>query len=74
MEIAQYFIGRYADPVDLATNTLGFVVGFELGVFAIRYLGLRPSAVLGINPDNQTSTKINTLSSIRFLYKGKIRD
>lgn len=68
MEISQYFIGRYADPVDLATNTLGFLVGFELGVLAIRYFGLRPSAVLGINPDNQTSTKINTIASIRFLY------
>ena len=68
MEMAQYFIGRYADPVDLATNTLGFIVGFELGVFAIRYLGLRPSVVLGINPDNQTSTKINTIASLRFLY------
>lgn len=68
MEMAQYFIGRYADPVDLVTNTIGFILGFALGVSAIKYFGLRPSAVLGINPDDQTSTKINTVSSIRFLY------
>ncbi len=68
MEASQYFIGRYADPVDLATNAIGFIFGFELGVAAIRFLGLRPSAVLGINPDNQTSTKINTIASVRFLY------
>ncbi len=68
MEISQYFIGRYADPVDLLTNTLGSIFGFWLGVFAIKYFGLRPAAVLGINPDDQTSTKVNTIASIRFLY------
>ncbi len=68
MEVSQYFIGRYADPLDIVTNTAGFVLGFEMGVVAIRYFGLRPSAILGINPDNQTSTKINTVAAIRFLY------
>lgn len=68
MEISQYFIGRYADPLDLITNTLGSIFGFWLGVFAIKYFGLRPSAILGINPDDQTSTKVNTVASIRFLY------
>ena len=68
MEVSQYFIGRYADPVDLVTNTFGSVFGFWLGVFAIKYFGLRPSAVLGINPDDQMSTKVNTVASIRFLY------
>lgn len=68
MEIAQYFIGRYADPLDILTNSAGFFLGFEMGVIAIRNFGLRPSAVLGINPDNQTSTKINTVAAVRFLY------
>lgn len=68
MEISQYFIGRYADPLDIVMNTAGFVFGFEMGVIAIRQFGLRPSAMLGINPDNQTSTKINTVAAIRFLY------
>lgn len=68
METSQYFIGRYADPLDIVTNTAGFVLGFEMGVVAIRQFGLRPSAMLGINPDNQTSTKINTIAAVRFLY------
>jgi glycopeptide antibiotics resistance protein len=68
MEISQYFIGRYADPVDLITNTFGSILGFWLGVYAIKYFGLRPSAILGINPDDQTSTKVNTVASLRFLY------
>lgn len=68
MEVAQYFIGRYPDPLDLITNTLGFLFGFELGVVAIKVFGLRPAVVLGINPDNQTSTKINAVAAMRFLY------
>jgi glycopeptide antibiotics resistance protein len=68
MEVSQYFVGRYPDPVDLLTNTVGYVFGFELGVFAIKYFGLRPSAVIGINADEQTTTKLNTIASIRFFY------
>lgn len=68
MESAQYFVNRSPDPVDVMTNSLGFIVGFELGVFAIKFFGLRPSAILGINPDKQNSTKINTIASIRFIY------
>jgi VanZ family protein len=70
MEVVQYFIGRYPDPVDMITNTLGFVFGFELGVAAIKIFGLRPAVVLGINPDNQTSAKINAVAAMRFLYMG----
>ncbi len=68
IEVFQFFVGRFTDPVDLITNTIGFVFGFWLGVFAIKYFGLRPSAVIGINADDQTSTKLNTIASIRFFY------
>ena len=68
MEVSQYFVGRFPDPVDLITNTTGFLFGFWLGVFAIKYFGLRPSAVIGINADDQTSTKLNAIASFRFFY------
>ncbi len=68
MEVSQYFVGRYPDRVDLLTNTLGYLAGFWMGVFGIKYFGLRPSAVIGINADDQTSTKLNAIASIRFFY------
>ena len=68
IEVSQYFVGRYPDPMDLITNSAGFIFGFEIGVFAIKYFGLRPSAVIGINQDDLTSTKLNAIASIRFFY------
>jgi glycopeptide antibiotics resistance protein len=68
VEVGQYYIGRTPDRMDLITNTVGYLFGFWLGVVGIKYFGLKPAAVIGINADDQISTKLNTIASIRFFY------
>jgi VanZ family protein len=68
MEMIQAIIGRHSDPVDVLTNTTGFMLGFWVVVASIRMFGLRPSAFLGIGPGDGQDQKIQSLAALRFLY------
>ncbi len=68
MEMIQAIIGRHSDPVDVMTNTAGFLLGFWIVVVAIRGFGLRPSAFLGIGPGEDLDQKTQSITALRFLY------
>ncbi|MCK5617776.1 MAG: VanZ family protein, partial [Candidatus Krumholzibacteria bacterium] len=68
MEMIQEYIGRYSDPVDLITNSTGFLIGFWIVVIATRRFALRPSAFLGIDDVRDLDQKTKTIASLRFLY------
>jgi len=67
-EFTQLFINRSPDPVDLMTNTAGYVAGFSLTLWAIRKYQFEVSSVLGL--ESAVSTKVQMLQAIRFLYAG----
>ena len=64
----QAIIGRHSDPVDVLTNTGGFLLGFWMIVAAIKLFGLRPSAFLGFGPRTDPDQKIRIIAALRFLY------
>lgn len=68
METAQLFIGRYVDPVDLVTNTTGYVLGFWISVYALKFIGFKPSVLIGLRQEETTDLKANTIASLRFIY------
>ena len=68
MEMIQEYIGRFSDPVDLVTNSTGFLIGFWIVVIATRRFALRPSAFLGIDDLRDLDQKTKTIASLRFLY------
>jgi VanZ family protein len=68
MEMIQAYIGRFSDPVDLVTNTTGFLLGFWMVVIATRRFSLRPSAFLGIDDVPDLDQKTKSIASLRFLY------
>jgi glycopeptide antibiotics resistance protein len=68
MEMIQAIIGRHSDPVDVMTNTTGFVLGFWMVVVAIRGFGLKPSVFLGIGPEEDLDQKTQAITALRFLY------
>ncbi|MCK4775495.1 MAG: VanZ family protein, partial [Candidatus Krumholzibacteria bacterium] len=68
MEMIQEYIGRYSDPVDLITNSAGFLIGFWIVVIATRRFALRPSAFLGIDDIRDLDQKTKSIASLRFLY------
>ena len=68
VEFTQLFINRYPDPVDVITNTGGFVTGFSLTLWAIRKYRFEVSSVFGLEQEGKT--KVRMLQVIRFLYAG----
>ena len=68
VEFTQLFINRYPDPVDVITNTAGYVAGFSLTLWAIRKYRFEVSSVFGL--EHAVSTKVQVLQVIRFLYAG----
>jgi glycopeptide antibiotics resistance protein len=68
LEMIQVNIGRHSDPVDVMTNTTGFVLGFWMVVVAIKSFGLRPSAFLGIGPAETLDQQTQSITALRFLY------
>jgi glycopeptide antibiotics resistance protein len=68
METLQSFIGRTSDVVDIVTNSTGFIVGFWITVISVRYYGLRPAVLIGIDPDDESNSKVKTIAALRFLY------
>lgn len=68
MEFIQAYVGRHPDPIDIATNTCGYLLGFIMVVVAVRHIGLRPSSVLGIGAGRDLSENAKAIASLRFLY------
>jgi glycopeptide antibiotics resistance protein len=68
MEVIQQFIYRNPDPVDLITNTIGFLFGFWIVVFAIKFVGLRPSTIMGLSSDQKLDSKAKSIAAFRFMY------
>jgi glycopeptide antibiotics resistance protein len=68
MEFIQAFVGRHPDPVDLATNTTGFLLGFGMVFVAIHQIGLSPSSFLGIGTGTNLDQNTKAIASLRFLY------
>ena len=68
MEFIQAYVGRHPDPVDLATNTTGFLLGFGMVVVAIHQFELSPSSFLGIGTGKTLDENTKAIASLRFLY------
>ena len=68
MEFLQSFIGRTSDAVDLITNSAGFIIGFWIAAIGVKYYGLRPAILIGIDPDDESNSRIRTIAALRFLY------
>jgi glycopeptide antibiotics resistance protein len=68
MEFIQAYVGRHPDPVDIATNSTGYLLGFGMVVVAVKHIGLRPSAFLGIGAGRDLEESAKAVASLRFLY------
>jgi glycopeptide antibiotics resistance protein len=68
MEFIQAFVGRHPDPVDVATNTTGYLLGFGMVFVAVKHIGLRPSSFLGIGAGRDLDENAKAVASLRFLY------
>jgi glycopeptide antibiotics resistance protein len=68
MEFIQAYVGRHPDPVDVATNTTGYLLGFAMVVVAVKQIGLRPSSFLGIGAGRDLDESAKAVASLRFLY------
>jgi glycopeptide antibiotics resistance protein len=68
MEFIQAYVGRHPDPVDIATNTTGYLLGFGMVLIAVRQIGVRPSSFLGIGAGGNLDENTRAIASLRFLY------
>ncbi len=68
MELVQSKIGRYPDPVDVMTNSTGFLFGYWLIVAAIKFFGLNPAYLTGLAPAGNQGLKLSTVTAVRFIY------
>lgn len=67
LELVQAFTDRSADPVDVLTNTGGHVIGYVVGLVAIRRFGFRPEVLLGLSGAHHDE-KRRTVAGLLFLY------
>ena len=67
LEIAQAFTDRWPDPVDVLTNSSGYVLGYALVFAAIRRFDLRPQVLLGLSAVHHDE-KVRTVAGMLFLY------
>jgi glycopeptide antibiotics resistance protein len=67
LEVAQAFTDRWPDPVDLLTNTGGYLLGYALVFAVIRRFGLRPQVLLGLSVVHHDE-KVQTVAGMLFLY------
>ncbi len=67
LEIAQAFTDRSPDPIDVLTNTGGYLIGYALVFAAIRRFELRPQVLLGLSAVHHDD-KVRTVAGMLFLY------
>lgn len=67
VEIGQSFTDRWADPVDLLTNTTGYLLGFGLTFVALRRFAFAPQALLGLS-EVHSDDQVRTVAGLSFLY------
>lgn len=67
LEIAQAFTDRWPDPVDVLTNSGGYLLGYALVFVVIRRFGLRPQVLLGLSAVHHDE-KVRTVAGMLFLY------
>lgn len=67
LELTQAFTDRSPDPVDVLTNTSGHVIGYVVGLVAIRRFGFRPEVLLGLAGAHHDE-KRRTVAGLLFLY------
>lgn len=67
LEIAQAFTDRWPDPVDVLTNTTGYLLGYALVFAVVRRFGLRPQVLLGLSAVHHDE-KVRTVAGMLFLY------
>jgi VanZ family protein len=72
VEIAQGFIGRMSDLVDVVTNSTGHLIGLALAAIAINRFGLRPGHLIGLHlgdgARDDRSARAQTVAAVRLLY------
>ena len=66
MEMGQWNIGRTPDPLDLFTNTTGFVLGFVLIFVSVKRYGLQAASLVGFSSDVK-SQRMQTVAAFRFI-------
>jgi glycopeptide antibiotics resistance protein len=67
LEIAQAFTDRSPDPIDVLTNSGGYLLGYALVFLVIRRFGLRPQVLLGLSAVHHDE-KVRTVAGVLFLY------
>lgn len=67
LEVAQAFTDRWPDPVDVLTNSSGYLAGYALVFVVIRRFGLRPQVLLGLSTVHHDE-KVRTVAGMLFLY------
>lgn len=67
LEVTQAFTDRYPDPIDLVTNTGGYLLGYALAFLVLRRFGLRPQVLLGLSAVHHDE-KVRTIAGMLFLY------
>lgn len=67
MEVGQSFIGRTPDLVDIVTNTTGHTIGYVLIVAAVRIYGLNPLVFMGFDPNEEQTSKTQSIAAFRFI-------
>lgn len=67
LEVTQAFTDRYPDPIDLLTNTGGYLLGFALTFLVLNKFNLRPQVLLGFSAIHHDE-KVRTLAGMLFLY------
>jgi glycopeptide antibiotics resistance protein len=67
LEVTQAFTDRYPDPIDLLTNTGGYVLGYALTFLVLGRFGLRPQVLLGLSALHHDE-KVRTVAGMLFLY------
>jgi VanZ family protein len=68
METMQHFIGRHADTLDILSNTLGFIAGYEVVVAAMKRYDLRPLEFIGFLSERRQKNQANGFTALRFVY------
>jgi VanZ family protein len=67
LEITQAFTDRSPDPIDVLTNSGGYLLGHALVFVVIRRFGLRPQVLLGLSAVHHDE-KVRTVAGMLFLY------
>ncbi|MEM7707675.1 MAG: VanZ family protein [Pseudomonadota bacterium] len=68
IETVQAFVGRFSDPTDIVSNSLGHVLGYVVMMISVNRFHLSPPVLLGLSSDQNGANQLQTLQGLRFLY------